>query len=244
MTVIGFTAAGWRRGLALLTALLCAPASAQRIGGDFGVATDNVFRGVSRSAGEPSAQLDLHDAYEGGYFGVSAESIRRGRDEHTALELLLYAAYRPLITDAWTGTLEVRRYQHPGEPGREQFNYDELALILDWRARLTATVVLSTDTYAFTSYQGQIRTGSGSAYDYALLWRQPLPAGFAAAAGLGYYDLRGAVGAGYAYGDVGVSYARGRWSLDLRYIGTSEGARELFGNLAGERLVAAAVWSY
>ena len=244
MTAIGPTATQWRQALAVWSVLLAGASQAQGLGGAAGAASDDVFRGVSRSDSQPSVQADVHDAFAQGYIGVSAESVRRGRDEHAALQVLLYAAYQPLLTAEWSGALQLRRYQYPDEDGSAQFNYDELALTLEWRARLTASVTLSPDTYAFAAPYGQARSGSGAAYDYALLWRQPLSRGFAAGAGVGYYDLRGAIGAGYTYWSASVTYAWHDWSLDLRYIGTDARARELFGERAGQRLVAAVLWSF
>jgi uncharacterized protein (TIGR02001 family) len=244
MTAIGRTAAERSQGLAVLSLLWAASAQAQGLGGALGAASDDVYRGVSRSEGAPSVQADVHDAFGRGYLGVSAESVRRGRDDHASAQLLLYASYEPLLTDTWSGALQLRRYQYPLEGGRAQFNYDELALTLQWRERLTASVVLSPDTYAFAAYGGRTTSGSGSAYDYALFWHQPLPAGWAAGAGVGYYDLRGAIGTGYTYWSSNLTYAWRGWSVDLRYIGTSERARELFGERAGQRLVAAVLWSF
>jgi uncharacterized protein (TIGR02001 family) len=244
MTAIGCTAAEWSQGLAVLSLLLCGLAHAQGLGGAIGVATDDVYRGVSRSDGQASLQADAHDAFGRGYVGLSGESVRRGRDEHATAELLLYASYEPLLTDDWAGTVQLRRYQYPGEAGRAQFNYDELGLALEWRTRLTASLVLSPDTYAFTAYGGQATSGSGAAYDYSLLWHQPLEAGWAAGAGVGYYDLRGAIDAGYAYWSANLTYQLDGWSLDLRYIDTDQRARQLFGDHAGERVVAAVLWSF
>jgi uncharacterized protein (TIGR02001 family) len=248
MTAVGTITAEWRPGLAVMSvltlSLLCEPVHGQGIGGALGAASDDVFRGVSRSDSQPSLQADIHDAFDAGYIGISAESIRRGRDAHATPQVLLYASWQPLLTDAWAGTLQLRRYQYPNEAERAQFNYDEFALTLNWHARLTASVVLSPDTYVFAASEGQAKDGSGSAYDYALSWHQPLPAGFAAGAGVGYYDLRGAIGTGYAYWNASVTYGFRDFSLDLRYIGTDERARELFGARAGQRLVAAVLWSF
>jgi uncharacterized protein (TIGR02001 family) len=103
-------------------------ADAQSLGGSLGVATDDVFRGLSQSDSQISPQADLHAVLGPWYGGVSAEEVRRGVDERAGGELIAYAGYQQRLAEDWTGRVTLRHYDYPGDALRSRYNYDELAL--------------------------------------------------------------------------------------------------------------------
>jgi uncharacterized protein (TIGR02001 family) len=210
------------------------------LGGSLGLASDDVFRGVTQSDGQPSPQGDLHAIVGPWYGGISAEEVRRD-DERAGPELIGYLGLQQPLGDDWTGRVTLRHYDYPGNRYRSRYDYDELGLSLSWRERLVATVIASPDTYS-RDYLGDY--GSGKAFCYELLGRQALPAAFVAVAGAGYYDLRQQIGAGYAYWSAGVERRWRSWAFDLRYVGTDATARERFQDDAGNRVVASAFWLF
>ena len=210
------------------------------LGGSLGLASDDVFRGVTQSDGQPSPQGDLHAIVGPWYAGVSAEDVRRD-DERAGAELIGYLGLQQPLGDDWTGRATLRHYDYPGNRYRSRYDYDELGLSLSWRERIVVTVIASPDTY-FRDYLGNY--GSGKAFCYELVGRQPLPAAFAAVAGVGYYDLRQQIGTGYAYWSAGVERRWRSWAFDLRYVGTDATARHRFEDDAGDRAVLSAFWLF
>jgi uncharacterized protein (TIGR02001 family) len=228
--------------LALLPCLCASALRAQELEGSLGATSDNVFRGLTQSDGEPALLADAHLAATRWFAGVATQTIRRRPKYGAGFELVGYAGYQHPLGSDWAGTVVVRRYQYPGYPGRRQFNYDELSLSLDWRARVIASVIASPDTYAeaFPSY-ALPRFGTGTAFCYELAVRAPPLAGVSATAGLGYYDLQRLIAVRYAYWSAGLTRSWGPVSMDLRYVGSDGEARELFPDRAGNRLILSAL---
>jgi uncharacterized protein (TIGR02001 family) len=210
------------------------------LGGSLGVASDDVFRGVTQSDGQPSAQGGLHATVGPWFGGVSVEGIRRD-DARAGAELIGYLGVQQQLADDWSGRVTLRHYDYPGLRFRSRYNYDELGLSLAWRERIMLTVIASPDSYA-RDYLGNY--GSGKAFCYELVGRQSLPAGFGAIAGLGYYDLRQQIGTGYAYWSAGVEHRWRSFAFDLRYVGTDATARDRFEDDAGNRVVLSAFWLF
>jgi uncharacterized protein (TIGR02001 family) len=220
---------------------LSSPAWPQGLGGSLGLATDDLFRGLSENNGHISPQADLHALLGSWYGGLSAEEVRRGIDRGPGAELIAYAGYLQRLGEDWTGRVTLRHYDYPGNALRTRYNYDELALSIGWRERLILTAIASPDTY-FRDYAGN--NGSGAAYCFELGGRQAMPLGLSAVAGVGYYDLQRQIGTGYAYWSAGLNRRWGAWAFDLRYVGTNATARYHFQDLAGDRLALSAFWLF
>jgi uncharacterized protein (TIGR02001 family) len=213
------------------------------LGGSLGLATDDVVRGVTQNDGQLSPQGDLHLSAGPWYGGVTAEGVRRGINASASAgaELIGYLGWQQHFGDDWSGGITLRHYDYPGNQLRTRYNYDELGVSLGWRERVVATVIASPDTYS-QDYLGHY--GSGAAYCYEMVGRQPLMAGLAAVAGVGYYDLRRQIGVGYAYWSAGVEHRWRSLAFDLRYVGTDATARQRFEDDAGNRVVLSAFWLF
>ena len=216
-------------------------AHAQSVGGSLGAATDDLFRGLSENDGQLSPQADLHVLLGPWYGGASAQEVRRSVQKGAGAEVIAYAGLQHRFDEEWTGRVTLRHYDYPGNSLRTQYDYDEVAVSVGWRERLVLTAIASPDTYS-RDYQGNY--GSGAAYCYELVARQPLPLGLSGVAGLGYYDLRRQIGTGYAYWSAGLERRWGRWAFDLRYVGTDTTARQHFEDDAGDRVVLSALWLF
>jgi len=206
-----------------------------------GLATDDLFRGLSQNNDQLSPQADLHAVVGPWYGGLSAEEVRRGIHKSIGAELIAYAGYQQHFGEDWTGRATLRHYDYPGSALRTRYNYDELGLSVGWRQRFIVTAIASPDTYS-QDYQGNY--GSGAAFCYEFAARQPLPRDLSAVAGLGYYDLRRQVGTGYFYWSAGLEYRWRTLAFDLRYVGTDAVARYHFDDDAGDRLVLSAFWLF
>jgi uncharacterized protein (TIGR02001 family) len=231
---------GW---LALLP--LCAASRAQGLpgglGGAVGLATDEVFRGLSQNEGQLSPQFDLHDIVGSWYGGLSADGIRRGEDAGAGAEVIAYAGFQYRLGDDWIDRVTLRHYDYPGNANRTRYDYDELGLSFGWRERVVLSLIASPDTYA-ADYLGHY--GSGAAYCFELAGREPLAYGLSVGAGVGYYDLQRQIGTGYTYWSAGVGDRWRSWVIDLRYVGTDATARHRFEDDAGDRAVLSVFWLF
>lgn len=225
----------------MLLLSLAAAAHAQSLGGSVGVATDDLFRGLSENNGRLSPQADLHLLVGQWYGGVAAEEVTRQKNKSAGVEVIAYAGYQQRLAQDWSARVTLRHYDYPGNSLRSLYDYDELAVSVGWRERVILTAIASPDTYN-RDYQGNY--GSGAAFCYELQARQPLRHALSAVAGLGYYDLRRQVGSGYAYWSAGLQDRWRAWAFDLRYVGTDGTARNHFKDDAGDRLVLSAFWLF
>jgi uncharacterized protein (TIGR02001 family) len=229
-------------GLALWTCLLPA-ARAADLQGSLGASTDNVYRGLTQSQGNAAIEADALASATHWFGGVVGESVKRERRESTSLELIGYVGYQQPLLGDWSTTLSAHHYEYSANRLSARYNYDELSLALSWREQVQLTLIASPDTYAVAT-QEDYRYGRGLAFAAEIGAHQPLPFGAAAEVGIGYYDLRQQIGAGYTYWSAGISRQWYAWQLSVRYIGTDGHARRLFGDQAGDRVVGAVSWFF
>ncbi len=79
--------------VALAGALLAGNALAQ-VAAEAGIASDNIYRGVSLNAGAPAPVLDLSfDGSAGWYVGGSASAVRFYQQYHSSAQIVLDAGY-------------------------------------------------------------------------------------------------------------------------------------------------------
>ncbi|HWW20287.1 MAG TPA: TorF family putative porin [Steroidobacteraceae bacterium] len=221
--------------------LLVSVCHADGIGGDVGISSDEVFRGLSQSDHQWSPQLDLHYSFSGWYAGLTAVGVRRGQYESVRAGLIAYLGYQYRLNDDWAMSLAARHYDYPGYPYRHYYDYEEGALSVSWRELIVATVMASPNVY-FADFQG--RAARGPAYTYEIGGRLPLAYGFCANAGVGYYNLDRQIGTGYAYWSTGISKQWRSVNFDLRYVGTDETATRRFEQFAENRLVFSALYLF
>jgi len=209
--------------------------------GSVGLSSDNVFRGLTQSQGNPSAQADGYIAATHWFGGLAVESVKRQATQATGAEVIGYVGYQQLLSENWNAALSVRHYDYPGNRYRSLYHYDELSAAIGWHRQLQLELIGSPNTFAASGYD---RYGRGKAFAVELSGRQPLAHGLSVGAGIGYYDLRSEVGGGYAYWSAGVGEQWRDWQLGLRYIGTDAQARHLFHTLAVNGVVASVAWFF
>lgn len=112
-----------RHATALSTLLFAAAASAQ-VSGSAALVSDDRFRGLSLSDGQPAEQLTLaYDGNSGWYAGALASSVRPAHDVHVQLLGYLGIA-RPIDSSlSWEAGAEYATIV-----GRTEYNYPELYL--------------------------------------------------------------------------------------------------------------------
>lgn len=228
-----------RASLAVLMGLaVWRAAPAAGLGATLGASTDNVFRGISESAGDPSVQAGVHYAGTGGAFaGLRAATIKPRVTYGTrdTVELDAFAGYGTAWGDDWNARAMLVRYDYPWSDPRRR-GYGELALGATWRGRVTLSVAASPDKPAAADRRDR-------AYDYELAVRWPVSGALSLDAGAGYHDLRRTYGIAYAYWSAGAAWTWRQATLALAWIGADGQAREGYGDAADDRVVASVLWS-
>lgn len=200
--------------------------AAGRLGGSVALTTDYLLRGVSQSNGSPALQADLHYQTPSGWLaGLWASSVDLDPEDGRTAELNVFFGYsRPLAGD-WSMKLVAVHYAYPDNTPAGLYNYDELIAGATYRDLLFMTVAASPNT-PHEIAPGIARDHTAFSYDLAL--RYPLQGTWSALGGLGYYDLKGPNGAGYAYWSAGVGYDFDPWHLEMAWFGTTPAAEALF----------------
>ncbi|GAA0709436.1 hypothetical protein [Dokdonella soli] len=235
--------------LALLGAGAQSEVRAQGWGGALGIASDNIDRGYSLSAGRPAWLADLH--YEFGpewLIGLSASAERPRRQEPGA-RLAVYIDRRWRVDDVWAAKAGVVHYDSPWNAWRRPLRYDEINVAIGYRDRWRATLAVSPNTPERYLYPYR-RARSGFAAWPELTFHQPIVGRLSADIGVGYAYRQHAGDRNYGYGNVGISYAIGDTYLYLSRLWTNSVAPPYGWNgysLESEsrgRWVASVVWSF
>ena len=203
------------QALILLAGLFLRQADAAEFSGYAVLTTDYVFRGVTYSNGNPAAQLAGDISFDSGVFlgpWASTIDINNGADRQRDLEIIYYLGYgRPLSRD-WSTSATIVAYTYPGASGSINYDYEELALSVNYADRFWLEYAYSPDLYS-TDYE----THNIEAYA-----EFPLAAGFLLGIGFGRYDTSTLTGKTYNYWQAGMSRSIGRIELDLRYHDSSD----------------------
>lgn len=108
-----------------------------QVSAQIGIASDNVFRGVSLSDGHASVAAEVNYDSDAGWFtGAQISSTRLAREGHDKAELVFDAGYAHALTSTLTWDAGV---SYAVFPGFTYWNYGEAfvgVLAENWRARL------------------------------------------------------------------------------------------------------------
>jgi uncharacterized protein (TIGR02001 family) len=234
--------AGW-----LLTAmpalLIAAPVSAREgFGGSVALATDYLYRGVSQTSGKPALQGGVQwESPAGWNAGIWGSTVEYAAGLGPQYEIDLHAAHAWSLGPDWSAQVGWTHYAYPNDDGFD-YDHDELAVVLSYQQRVTASVAWSPNTSWFG--EGKlVRDKRALAYELGFI--QPIRPRLSLSAGAGYYDLRELFGAGYWYWNVGVIFNWDALQVDVMRIDTDGTAEELFEYPAsGGRWTAALSWRF
>lgn len=216
-----------RLALPLALMAVCPPLQATDVGGQLGVTSDYVFRGISQSNGRPAMQAGARVDGAGGFYGsvwASRVDFPSVRDARAEIDYVL-GARQPLGAD-WVGELSATWFTYSGA---SELNYLEWIASATWRDRRWVALGVSNDVFA---------TGRSGVYANAGL-RVPLDDAMRLEIAAGYYWLDHAYARSYAHAQAAVVW-QARPKLELRLSGhlTDQNARRVFGELADPRLEA------
>ncbi|MBL8298318.1 MAG: hypothetical protein JNN30_08230 [Rhodanobacteraceae bacterium] len=221
--------------------LVAGGAGAQDWGGAVGYGTDNIYRGVSLSSGQPAWLADLHYRGRDWSIGIGATQ-ERPPFQSSGAQITLYADRRWQFDDDWSAKIGVLHYESPWNVWRDELSYTDLTAAIGWRGRWRLNLALSADTPGLFSYR--VATKKGRAATAELSYQQPLQGRLAANAGFGYAHLDVA-GLNYRYASAGLSYGLGDVYLYTSVLWSSPNAlRYNTGARDHTRWVTTLIWSF
>ena len=234
------------RAAAMVMAALMLPqwsVAAETWGGSLAATSDYLVRGISRSNHGPALQADLHVAADDGFIGgVFASSAQFDSGDRRSAELSAFLGLAWQVNDAWRAKLLASYYGYVHNDSGSQYNYAELGIEAAFHDWLTIDAVYSPDTPRYVSERGL----SGVAAETAeISARTPWNHRVAGTVGVGYSELSGPGGGGYAYWSAGGVLDLAPWSFSLAYVNTSAEAAALFySEAAHNRWTATVIWRF
>ena len=205
--------------------------------------TDYVLRGVSQSYGGAALQAGLSYRHPTGWFGgVWASNADPYPFYSSVAEVNGYAGYAWTLSRDFNARASYTRYAYAWDRRPRPYGYGEVALTVDYRDLLSATVSYDPDTIRFTTL-GYRRGRPSSTYDVIARW--PLRWNVALTGSVGYTDLTRLYGVGYWSGGTGISWSRGRLAVDLTRFYSDPTVYRLFDDASADgRWVATAAWRF
>jgi uncharacterized protein (TIGR02001 family) len=218
-------------------------AANQSVTGAVILTSDYVERGVSKTAGDPALQIDVHATGSGGWVvGLFASNTQFQTNEARNAEVDAYAGFSRPITEDWRVRTLIGAYWYPGNASGAGYGYAEFAVGLDYREWLTMQLSYQPDAPRVVLPASLIKVAATSA---EISLQRPLGGGLFANAGVGYAHYDGVTSLDYGYFSAGASYQRAPLSVSTAYVDTSAAAKSLYHNgSAGGRWVVTLIWRF
>ena len=198
------------------------------------VATDYMMRGVRQTWSGPAYQGLVEHGFKSGIFaGLWASRVSFRAEDPRNVEVDYFAGYRKRLRPDLAFDITATRYTYP-EPGQHRgYDWTEVQLAFHIADYVTVSGILSRGWLASTEVYPIIEA--------ALLY--PLPALVVLDSTIGYQFSERALPKSYGYVEVGASRSFGSFSFRVSVTATSSNGREMFGEFAETRGVAALSWS-
>ncbi|MGA9422440.1 MAG: hypothetical protein WBW61_08750 [Rhodanobacteraceae bacterium] len=214
--------------------------SARSIEGSIGFASDNVYRGLSLTAGRPTWLADLHGVLGSDWVAGLSASAERPLRQSAGAEFVAYVDRNWQLDGDWALQLGVAH--HESRWIRPRQHYDDATLALGYRGRWRASVSLSPNVAGY--YVGY-QTRAARAVWFETGIEQPLVARLSLNVGVGHAGFSDPARSDYDYGSVGLRYGIDNAYVYLSYLRTAF-SRAAFEAPAGprSRWVSALVWTF
>lgn len=196
-----------------LMCLLCWATASADWHGDLSFRSEYVYRGYSKSRGNPVVQADLHYQAEAGWLlgsGVSQVSF----DDHaypgySELEIKPYLGYNLALSADWRTELSVTGYFYNNKVFAHDADYAEFSAAVHYQDGLSARFFFAPDAYQ----------RHAAVPGYELNYRRELLDNVQLSGGLGYSQATASLGQDYFYWNLGGSWFLMRnLALDIRYV--------------------------
>ncbi|UAA38506.1 TorF family putative porin [Paraneptunicella aestuarii] len=222
-----------------LLALLTFPAftTLAAVEGSVTATSDYRFTGVSQTLEKPALQLDLIVSHEQGWYGelflsnVDFVDDNDPGDLGAKLEVDLIVGYELELAESRSAVFSLISYQYPDT----HTNLDYLELLINYQTAYgTFSLGYTDDIFALDE--------SGIRYEYhhGFDLNENTSLGFQ----IGYYDLEDALEDSYVYYDLGLIVKVEIVDLSLSFNGTTSSGQDLFGDVAEDKFVLSATYSF
>ena len=186
--------------------------------------SDYVWRGTSQTDEDPTGQAGLTWTHSSGFYaGTWASGVDFGAGKPD-FEVDGFVGYNLDFSDSVNFDVMLNRYMYP-DAG--ELNFNELITTTTFAETYSLTIAYSND-FGGTDEDAWYFAGGGE-------WG--LPNDFSLGAGVGFNKTSDALGDDYVDWNIGVSRSFGMVTAALSYIGTDGSGRDLFGDLADDRVV-------
>jgi hypothetical protein len=228
-------------------------------GGNLAVTSDDIYRGLSESAGEGALQADLHAAVDGTFLGAWVSTRKRTLYPYADYDVEVYLGHRFDLSSTWGATLDARSRYFVAGAQPASADYQELSGSLTYLDRWTFSLTAIPNAVRYWYYA---RLTRGPAWVAETSGQWLIAGGFFLTAGAGYYYSTGTAPAypaaassgmepaphslgGYAYGNAGFAFEYRHWRLDLGYFLTQAKAQALsLYPSANERFAGTLTWRF
>jgi hypothetical protein len=228
-----------RAQAALLLALAAPAATSAAAGwsGSVGLLSDKVVYGLSQSAGDPSAVLDLawRDA-SGWSLAAGLATLGAGAQRPDAELSLGGGLGGPLDeTSAWQ--LSYTRFEITGRAGTRRPGYDQLTLGYGWQEQLQLTLVYTGGFSAPAPGGGRVRANGLIA---EATWHQGLGRRWALDVGLGRVHYPESSLRDFSYGSLGLSWGLG----PVQFFASRVFSNSRASTAVGRKAVVSVLWGF
>ena len=181
--------------------------------GEVSVLSDYVYRGYSKSRGNPVVQGHLDYEGNAGWFtGIRLSQVSfddRSNPDHADLEINPYAGWYLPLSEDWKTELSVTGYVYNDKVFAHDADYAEFYAALHYQDWLSARVSVAPDAYQ----------RDATVLNYELNFRRDIFDTLQFSAGLGYYQAGALLEKDFFYWNAGVSwYLTSYLVLDIRYV--------------------------
>jgi uncharacterized protein (TIGR02001 family) len=178
-----------------------------------GATSNYVYRGISQTFNGGAVQLGVnYQSLRGWFAGAWGSNVDPYPGTASFKELDLYGGYQLPLGDEFSLRGTYTRYVYLQNPLPLNYDHDEIAATLSYLDVLAASVSYQPDSSAYSDL-GVAHKRVTLAYELTGRW--PIGFGAALTAGAGYYDLHDLFRVGYWAGDLGLSYAYRRLTVDV-----------------------------
>lgn len=200
----------------LILSLLYLPSSRAEWHGDIKLLSDYVYRGYSKSRGDPAMQGRIDYLSDTNWYaGLSVAQI--SFDDHlnidrAEIEIRPYIGSVLQLLPDWRAEFSVSGYLYDNKIFNHDANYAELYVSLHYQDWLSGRVSIAPN-----AYQRQANVAN-----YELNYRRDLLDNVQLSAGLGYNQAHALLGQNYFYWNIGSSwFVTSYLAIDIRYVDTA-----------------------
>lgn len=186
--------------------------------------SDYVWRGVSQSGEDPTGQVGLTFNIPGGFYAGGWGSGVDFGDGDPKFEVDYFVGYNVDFSDSVNFDVMVNRYTYPGA---SELNFNELITKTTFAETYSLTAAYSNDFGG--SDTDAVYVAGGASFG--------LPKDFSLDLSVGRSMFDDAYSDDYTDWSIGVSKSVGMFTTSLGYYGTDGSGRDVFGEVADNRLV-------